>query len=62
MVAMQSNVRNSRRHVVTDCLQQIEILKLLQPFVLLSRHGYRLVKNMKSIRELVMFENKEMEQ
>jgi len=62
MVAMQSDVRNSRRHVGTDCLQRINILELLLPFVLLLRHGYCLVKNIKSIRELVMFKNKEMEQ
>jgi hypothetical protein len=33
-----------------------------RPFVLLLRHGYCLVKNIKSIRELVMFKNEEMEQ
>ena len=34
MVAMQSDVRNSKRHVGTDCLQRIEILEILRPFVL----------------------------
>jgi hypothetical protein len=59
---MQSDVRNSKRHVGTDRLQRIEILELLRPFVLLLRHGYCVVKNIKSIRELVIFKNKEMEQ
>jgi len=62
MVAMQSGFRNSRRNVGSDCLQRINILELLLPFVLLFRHGYCLVKNIKSIRELLMFKNKEMEQ
>jgi len=62
MVAMQSDVRNSRRHVGTDCLQRINILELHRPFVLLLRHEYCLVKNIKSIRERVMFKNKEIEQ
>jgi hypothetical protein len=35
--------------------------KLLLPFVLLFRHGYCLVKKVKSIRELVMFKNKDMD-
>jgi hypothetical protein len=43
MVAIQSDVRNSRRHVGTDCLQRIEILEPLRPFVLLLRHGCYLV-------------------
>jgi len=34
MVAMQSDVRNSRRRISTDCLQRINILELLRPFVL----------------------------
>jgi len=55
MVATQSDVTNSRRHVGTDCLQRIEILELLVQFVLLLRHGCCLVWNLKSIRELVMF-------
>jgi hypothetical protein len=59
MVAMQSDVRNSRRHVGTDCLQRIKILELLRPFVVLLRHGYCFVKNIQSVRELVMFKNKE---
>jgi len=62
MVAMQSDVRNSKRRTSTDCLQRINILELHRPFVLLLRHGYCLVKNIKSIRELVMFKNEEMEQ
>ena len=62
MVAMQNDVRNSRLHVGTDCLQWINILELLRPFVLLLRHGYCLVKNIKSIRELEMFKKKEMDQ
>ena len=33
------------------------ILELLRPFVLLLRHGYCLLKNIKSKRELVMFED-----
>jgi len=33
MVAMQSEVRNSRRCVDTDCLQRIKILEPLRPFV-----------------------------
>jgi hypothetical protein len=59
MVAIQSNVRNSRLHVVTDFLQQINILELICSFVLLLRRGYCPVKKIKSIRELVMFRNKE---
>jgi hypothetical protein len=59
MVAIQSNVRNSRRHVFTDFLQQINILELICPFVLLLRHGYCPVKKIKSIREIVMFRNRE---
>jgi hypothetical protein len=47
MVAMHSDVRNSRRHVVTDCLKRVKILELLRPFVLLLRHGYCLVKKRK---------------
>jgi len=43
MVVMQSDVRNSRRHVDTDRLQRIKILELLRPFVLLLRHGYCVV-------------------
>ena len=62
LAAMQNDFRNSRLHVGTDCLQRINILELLRPFVLLLRHGYCLVKNIKSIRELVMFKNKEMDQ
>jgi hypothetical protein len=58
MVAMQSDVRNGRRHVVIDCLQRIKLLELLGPFVLLLRHGYCLEKNIKSVRELVMVRNK----
>ena len=57
-VAIQSDVRNNRRHVGSDCLQRIKILKLFRPFVLLLRHGYCLVKNIKSTRELVMLKNK----
>jgi hypothetical protein len=58
MVAMQSDVRNSRRHVGTDCLQRVKILELLRPFVLMLRHGYCLVKNIKSMRNLLMVRNK----
>jgi hypothetical protein len=57
MVAMQSDVQHSKLHVGTDCLQQIKILELIRPFVLLLRHGYCLVKNIKSIRELEMLKN-----
>jgi len=57
MVAMQSEVRNRKRHVGTYCLQRINILELLRPFLLLLRHGYCLVWNVKSVRELVMFRN-----
>ena len=58
MVAMQNNVQNNRRHVGTDRLQRIKILEPLRPFVLVLRHGYCLVKNIKSIKELVMLKNK----
>jgi hypothetical protein len=58
MVAMQSDVRNSRRHVGTDWLQGIKILEVIRKFVLLLRHAYCLVKNIKSIREIVIFNNK----
>jgi len=58
MVAMQSDVRNSRLHVVPDCLQHIIILEQIGPLILLLSHGYCLVKNSKSIRELVMLRNK----
>jgi hypothetical protein len=61
MLAMQNDVRNRRRHVVTDCLQLIRVLDVILPFVLLLGHGYCLVKNIKSIRELVKFKNKGME-
>jgi len=60
MVAMQSDVRNGRRHVGTDCLQRIKILEMLRPFVLLLRHEYCLEKNIKSIRGIVVVRNKEM--
>jgi hypothetical protein len=58
MLSVQSDVRNIMRHVVTDCLKRIKILELLRPFVLLLRHEYCLVKNIKSMRELVMVRNK----
>jgi hypothetical protein len=58
MVAMHSDVRNSSRHVCTECLQRVKILEVIRPFVLLLLHGYCLVKNIKSIRELVMVRNK----
>jgi hypothetical protein len=54
MVALQGDVRNSRRLF----LQRIIILEPISPFVLLLSHGYYLVKNIKSIRELVMVKNK----
>jgi hypothetical protein len=54
---MPSDDRNSRRHVGTDWWQRIEIVEMLRPFVLLLRHRYCPVKNIKSIRELVMFRN-----
>ena len=57
-VAVQSDVRNSRRHVGNDCLQGFELLELLRPFVSLLRHGHCLVKNIKSIRELQTVKNK----
>ena len=56
-VAIQSDVRNGRRHVCSDCLQGIEILEVLRPFLLLLRHVYCFVKIIKSIRELVMLKN-----
>jgi hypothetical protein len=62
IVAMQSDVRNSRRHVDTDCLQGIKRLELLLPVVLLLRHECCLVKEIKSISEPIMIKNKEMEQ
>jgi len=37
MVSMQSDVRNNRQHVGTDCIQRIEILGLLRPFDLMLR-------------------------
>jgi hypothetical protein len=58
---MQNDVRNRRRHVGTDCMQLIRVLDVIRPFVLLLGHGYCLVKNIKSIRELVKFKNKGME-
>jgi hypothetical protein len=58
MIAMQSDVRNSRRHLVTDYLQRVKILELLRRFVLLLRQWYCLVKNIKSIRELLLVKNK----
>ena len=39
-------------HRATD-----QILELLRPFVLLLRHGYCALRNIKSIRELVMFQD-----
>jgi len=57
-VAIQSDVRNNRRHVDSDCLRRIKVFEMLRPFVLLLRHGYCLVKKIKSTRELVMLKNK----
>jgi hypothetical protein len=50
MASMESDVRKSRRHVGTDCLQRIKILEVIRPFVLLFCHAYCLVKNINSIR------------
>jgi hypothetical protein len=58
VLALQSEVGNSRLLVCTDWLQQIRLLEVIRPFVLLLRHGYFLVKSIKSIRELEMLENK----
>jgi len=40
------------------CLQQIKVMEVIRPFILLLRHGYRLNNNIKSIRELIMFKDK----
>jgi hypothetical protein len=45
-------------HVGTDCLQQIRLLEVIAPFVLLLCHAFCLLKNIKSIRELVTFQDK----
>jgi len=58
MIAKARRYSTRNLHVGTDCLQQIRVLELIRPFVLLLRHGYCLVKNIKSIRELVMFKDK----
>ena len=55
IVVVQSDVRNNRRHFRTECLQRISMLEQLRPIVLLLRHGYYLVKNIESRRELVNF-------
>ena len=57
MVAMHSVVRNSRQQLGTDCLQWVKILELILPFDFLLRHGYGVVKNTKSISELLMVKN-----
>ena len=50
--------RSSRKlHIGTDCLQQMRLLEVIRPFVFLLRHGYCLIKYIKSIRELVMCRN-----
>jgi hypothetical protein len=38
MVATQSDVRSSSRHVGTDCVQRFRMLEFLRSFVVLLRH------------------------
>lgn len=57
MVAMQCDVRNSRQQLGTNCLEWIKILELILPFDFLLCHGYCLIKNTKSIRQLLMIRN-----
>ena len=49
MIATVRRCSTCKLHVCTYCLQQIAVQEVIRPFVLLLRHGYCLVKNIKSI-------------
>jgi hypothetical protein len=61
MLATARRCSTRKLHVGTDCLQQMRVLEVIRPFVLLLRQGYCLLKNIKSIRKFVIFKNKGME-
>jgi hypothetical protein len=58
MIATARRCSTRKLHVGTDCLQQIRLLEVIGPFVLLLRHGYCLLKNIKSLRGVVMLKDK----
>ena len=57
MIAAAKRCSTHKLRVGTECLPQIRVLEVIRPFVLLLRQVYCLLKNMKSIRELVLFKD-----
>ena len=58
VIATARRCSTSKLHVGTDCLQQIGVMDVIRPFVLLLRHNYCLLQNIKSIRDPEMWKIK----